>query len=125
MSARLLADYAWSDRTAQSRNSQLQAWVEFCTAEQLVFLPVTEAHFVAFIGWLAAERTAGRRRVSGNSIPQYLSAVRQMHLLVVGTPVPSFPFVWHVLRAYRRWEEDNFPLPAVRGGIPADLVQQI
>lgn len=125
MSARLLTDYAWSDRTTTSRNSQWKSWVEFCHEDQRPVLPVSEAHFVAFIGWLAVEREAGRRQVSSRSIPQYLSAVRGMQVVLYGTPVPSFPFVWHVLRGYRRWEEEHYPQREVRCGIPATVVQQI
>lgn len=125
MSAHLLSTYAWSDRTATSRNTQWHTWVAFCESEQRVLLPVSEAHLVAFIGWLASERVAGRRHVSSRSIPQYLSAVRTMQTLALGTPVPSFPFVWHVIRAYRRWEEHHYPAPEVRCGVSASLLQQI
>lgn len=90
-----------------------------------MLLPVTEAHFVAFIGWLASERLAGCRGVGSSSIPQYLSAVRQMQVVVLGTPVPSYPFVWNVLRGYLQWEGLNYPQPDVRCGVPASILQQI
>ena len=123
--ALLLADYAWSPNTVRSRNAQWQAWVSFCTSENRMLLPATEAHFIAFIGWVASEREAGRRSVSAASLPQYLSAVRQMHLAVIGEAVPSFPMVWHVIRGFRKWEEANFPQRTVRAGVPASIVQRI
>lgn len=125
MSRRLLSEYAWSERTLTSRNSQWQTWLEFCSSDNWAVLPVTEAHFISFVGWIASEREAGRRRISAVSIPQYLSAVRQMQLVLHGTAVPAFPFVWHVLRAYKRWEEQNYPQTAVRCGVPASVMKQI
>lgn len=56
-------------------------------------VPVTEAHLIAFVGRLATERTTENRSVQATSIPQYISAVRQMHLSLLGIPVPKFPFV--------------------------------
>ena len=50
-------------------------------------LPVTEAHLVAFIGWLAAGGEAGCRALSSTSIPQHLSAVREMQLHALGVAV--------------------------------------
>ena len=37
-----------------------------------------------------------------------------MQLLLKGESVPSYPFVPHVIRAYARWEEDNFSQSEVR-----------
>ena len=125
MTARLLEQYAWSDRTGLSRHSQWRAWLAFCDCDNRPVLPVTEAHLLSFVGWLGAEREAGRRSVGSASIPQYLSAVRQMQLLLTGTPVPPYPMMVHVLRGYRRWEEQNFPQQVVRCGIPASLLQRI
>lgn len=124
-SSQLLADFAWSTRTERSRNSQWKAWVEFCTAENRALLPATEAHFVAFIGWLASEREARRRQVGSSSLAQYFSAVRQMQVILTGVPVPTYPFVAHVTRAYARWEEENYPQKEVRVGVSASVVQAI
>lgn len=124
-SASLLSDFAWSERTTSTRNSQWKTWVSFCDAEGRPILPVTEAHFVAFIGWLTLEREAGRRSVSSASIPQYLSAVRQMHQTTLGYAIPSFPLVAALIRGYSRWEEANFPKTEVRCGIPATIIQRI
>ena len=125
MSAKLVADFAWSERTTTARNSQWKTWLMFCQAEGRTPLPVTEAHIIAFIGWLKIARDRGERTVGSTSIPQYLSAVRQMQLVLTGEAVPSFPFVGHVLRAYRKWEEANHPAPDVRCGIPAEYVQRM
>lgn len=57
-------------------------------------------------------------------LPQYLSAVRQIHLLRVGTPVPTFPKLYYVLRAYSKWEEENYP-QEVRVELSATNVQRI
>lgn len=92
-SSQLLSEFAWSGRTAATRNSQWRAWVDFCTADDRPLLPVTEAHFVSFVGWLTSEREAGRRQVSTASLPQYFSAVRQMQVVLTGIPVPQFPFL--------------------------------
>lgn len=124
-SASLLREYAWSDRTVTTRNSQWKAWVCFCEEEGRTILPVTEAHFIAFIGWLTMEREGGRRSVSSASIPQYLNAVRQMQLATMGYEVPPYPLVNVVIRGYTRWEEEKFPQQEVRCGVPASVVQQI
>lgn len=52
-------------------------------------LPVTEGHFVAFVGWLWYQRELGARKVSDVSIIQYLSAVAQVHVIYTGTVLPS------------------------------------
>lgn len=49
-SAELLADYAWSGRTAAILNFQLQPWVQFCTFENHPLLPTTKVYFIAFVG---------------------------------------------------------------------------
>lgn len=124
-SATLLSDFAWSERTSSTRNSQWRAWVTFCEAEGRSLLPATEAHMISFIGWLAMERESGRRSVSSKSIPQYLSAVRQMQQVTLGVSVPNYPLLKAVIRGYTKWEEANFPLREVRCGISASVVQRI
>jgi hypothetical protein len=39
-------------------------------------MPVKEGQLVAYVGWLAIQRDAGRKSVSAASLPQYISAVR-------------------------------------------------
>jgi len=124
-SMQLISDFAWSGRTAASRQSQWKAWVEFCTADERPVLPATEAHFIAFVGWLTSERESGRRSVSSTSLPQYFSAVRQMQITLIGIEVPQYPFLQHVIRAYERWEEQNYPATEVRCGISATMIQAI
>lgn len=121
----LVKEYAWSSRTLRSRGSQWKAWLAFCIEDDRTPLPVTEAHMVAFIGWLKLSRERGERCVSSRSIPQYLSAVRRMHLTLTGIAVPAFPYLDIVIRAYRKWEEGTFPQASVRCGLSADILQRI
>ena len=124
-SASLLCDFAWSDRTVASRNSQWNCLVEYCDVARLAPIPVSEAHLIRFIGWLAQERGANRRRVGSTSSPQYISAVRQMQQVSMGVPVPNYALVPVLLRAYGKWEEANFPQAAVRNGISSQVMQQV
>lgn len=124
-SAELVTQFAWSERTESSRQSQWKAWVEFCTEDGRQPLPVTEGHLVAFIGWLKLSRERGTRGVGVNSLPQYLSAVRRMHELYVGRAVPHYPFVDVVVRAYGKWEEQHFPKDTVRCGVDATSALRI
>lgn len=78
-----------------------------------------------FIGWIALERKANRRRIVSTSLPKYLSFVRQMQLLLTGRAVPEIPLVTHILRAFKTWEEDQFPQARVRCGIPSTIMQRI
>lgn len=48
-----------------------------------------------------------------------------MQLALTGEQVPSFPFVYHVVRAYKRWEESQFAQESVRLGVSASTVQRI
>lgn len=48
-----------------------------------------------------------------------------MQVLLTGTQVAKYPFLVHVLRAYERWEEENYPALATRCGIPATVVQAV
>ena len=99
LSAVLVQEFAWSDRTTAYRNSQWICLLDFCSADGHCTLPATEVHFIAFIGWLRLAREEGTRNVGSASIPQYFSAVRRMHHLLLGTPVPSYPFLQDALRA--------------------------
>lgn len=56
-----------------------------------------ELHLVAFIGWLAVSREVERQKIGTSSIKQYLSAIRQMKMLVTGMVVPPYPFLSHRL----------------------------
>ena len=60
-----------------------------------------------------------------HSIPKYTSAVRTMHQAFYGTPVPHFPYVEGVKRAYTRCEHENVPAEEVRCGIITDNVKRI
>lgn len=48
-----------------------------------------------------------------------------MHQTLTSEPVPAFPFISHVLRGYRRWEEEQFPKAEHRLGLPATIMQQV
>lgn len=78
ISGRLYSYYAWGDRTITSRHSQWDTRVEFCIGKKREILPVTQGHFISFIGWLANKRHERRKKISSSSIPQYLSAVHQI-----------------------------------------------
>lgn len=103
MTAAMVSNNAWSGRTTASLDSQWKAWLQFFEDDGLVPLPVTEGNIVEFIGWLCMEREQGRRNVGSTSIPQYLTAVRQIHDMFTGTDVPAYLFVALVIRAYSRW----------------------
>lgn len=123
--AELVAQHAWSERTEASRQSQWKAWVEFCTEDGRYPISVTEGSLVAFIGWLKMSRERDTRQVGATSIPQYISAVRRMHDLYTGRPLPSFPFLDSVIRAYGKWEESKYPRELVRCGMDAQKMLMI
>jgi hypothetical protein len=75
---RLLEDFAWSTRIIGSRSTQWQAYPEFCEHDERAIVPVSEGQLVSYVGWLAIKREAGRRSVSAASLPQYISAVRDV-----------------------------------------------
>ena len=121
----LRRDFAWSVRTVSSGNSQCKCWVEYYDAARLAPMPVSGAHLIGFIGWLAQEREANRRRVGSTSLPQYISAMRQMQQVSMGVPVPNYAMVPVLLQAYGKWEEANFPQAAVRNGISSQVMHQV
>lgn len=123
--ADLMEQVAWSSRTDSSRQSQWRVWLAFCIPDNRPSLPVTECHVLTFFGWLKSERRAERRRITAALVPQYLSAVRQMHLLYVGSEFPPFPFADLVLRSYKKWETDLFPSKTVLVGASAEVIQQV
>ena len=43
----------------------------------------------------------------------------------MGVPVPNYALVPVLLRAYGRWDEENFPQAAVRNGISSQVMQQV
>jgi site-specific recombinase XerD len=121
----LIFEHAWSSRTTRTRQSQWRCWTSFCDVDGWPALPVSEASLLAFIGWLANERDAGRRSVSAVSLPQYLAAVKHMQQLLWGTAVPAYHTVPVALRAYARWEEGGQPTADQRIGVPATIAQAI
>lgn len=102
--AQLVADYAWSSRTNSSRGSKWKYWLQFWEKDNRVPLSVTEGHLVAFFGYLKHQREIAGRKVSSVSIPQYLSAVLQMHSLYTGSAIPSYKLIDIFMRSYLRWE---------------------
>jgi hypothetical protein len=121
----LLHSYACSGHTPGSRTSQWSCWLEFCAADGHDAIPVTEAKLLGYIGCLTRERECGRLLVYSSSLSQYVSAVRSKHLMLIGTPVPPYPLLPHVLRAYQRWEEKRFPMLEVRLGVSASITQLV
>jgi hypothetical protein len=93
----------------------------FCDHDNRNVIPVTEANLLAYIGWLADEKDAGRRSVAPSSLAQYLSAVRVMHQSITGRPPPDMPMVSVAVRAYGHWFEEDTPR-SPRLGVPAHVV---
>lgn len=124
-SARLVTEHGWSAQTSRTRDSQWGTWQRFCSADNWDPLPVTEAHMVAFVGWICEEREKGRRKIGVSSVPQYLSSVRQRQLEELGLPVPSFPMVPLMIREYTKWEEEAQPLQDVRIGLSAEQMHKL
>jgi hypothetical protein len=106
---RLLEEYAWSARTIGARESQWQCYRMFCLAEGRALAPVPEQKLVAYVGWLAHGREAGRRSVSAGSLPQYLAAARTVarSLFVGETAMTTMPLLSALQRAYFKWEAEN------------------
>ena len=48
-----------------------------------------------------------------------------MQLTLTGVEVCPYPFVQHVMRAYKRWEEDHFPMATVRCGLSTKVLKRI
>jgi hypothetical protein len=121
---RLLDDFALDTRTVGSRSSQWAAYVEFCKQERRALVPVSESQLLAYVGWLAMEREAGRRSVSAKSLPQYLPAVRVVSRATFTPDMPpedrpmSMPILQALIRAYAQWEAQSFPQLTHCGGVP-------
>lgn len=58
-------------------------------------------------------------------MPKYMSAVRQMQLTLTGVEVCPYPFVQHVMREYKWWEEDHYQMATVRFRLSAEVLQRI
>lgn len=123
--ASLLADHGEASRTTTARAIEWNAFAEYRRSTGDLDV-ATGDDMVCFIGWLAEQRIRGHRKVSSNSIPQYLSAVRTMHGKL-GLPRPPSPTEYaplqSVMDAYRRWESDKFPISDVRIGLSAATVR--
>jgi hypothetical protein len=104
-------------------------YLEFCGHEGCAIVPVNDGQLVAYVGWLAVEREAGRRSVSAASLPQCISAVRVVaKSFFDGQEALSagrMPILQALLRAYGQWEARSFPRLTLRGGVPADIIQAI
>jgi hypothetical protein len=81
----------------------------FCLAEGRALAPVAEQQLVAYVGWQAQEREAGRRSVSAGSLPQYLTAARTVASSLFGgdTATTTIPLLSALQRAYARWKAEN------------------
>jgi site-specific recombinase XerD len=125
----LLEDFAWSTWTIGSRSTQWKAYLEFCGHEGRAIVPVNEVQLVAYVGWLAIEREAGRRSVSAASLSQYISAVRVVAKLFFdgkeALTAGRMPILQAFLRAYGQWEARSLPRLTHRNGVPADIIQAI
>jgi hypothetical protein len=50
---------------------------------------VRESQLLAYVGWLAMEREAGRRSVSSKSLPKHLSTLRVVYRAIFTPDMPS------------------------------------
>lgn len=48
-----------------------------------------------------------------------------MHRLYIGTPAQQFLFMDITLKDYKKWEEEHFPAPLVRNGVPTNVLQKV
>ena len=91
----------------------------------LLLCQCREGHLIGFIGWLEHDREANRRTVGSTSLPQYISAVRQMQQVSMGVPLPNYALVPVLLRANGKWEEAKCPQAVVLTGIASQVRQQV
>lgn len=59
------------------------------------------------------------------SVLQYHINIRQIQLMITVYKVQSFPFDEHSMRAYRKWQEYNYPVTSVRCGLTAEVMIQL
>lgn len=74
--ANLVEEYAWSERKMLTRNQQWNVWLEFSNSDDRHPLPVSEAHFAVYVGWIMMEQQGGGHHVGSVSIQQYPRTVR-------------------------------------------------
>jgi hypothetical protein len=122
-----LEEYAWSARNIGARALQWKCYRMFCLAEGRALAPVTEQQLVAYVGWLAQEREAGRRSVSAGSFPQCLTAACTVARSLFGgdTVTTTMPLLSALQHACAKWEAEKYPSLSHRGGVPADIIQAI
>lgn len=123
--AELLADYANSHRTGRRKASMWSCYIEYTTADDLVPLPATEAKLLGFIGWLKDQRERSQRHVAGNSLPQYISAVRTTQRDILGEAPITSPMIALAVESYKKWEEEKYPVKDKRVGIPAEVIHAV
>ncbi|CAN8064056.1 unnamed protein product [Agarophyton chilense] len=128
----LLSDHGDAKRTMSARTTEWRAFCEYRLEVARGGGGGTEAvdgiDLVCFVGWLSQQRKKGKRKVSSLSLPQYRSAVRTMHskLNLPLPPTPTeYPPLPRVIKAYKKWESELFPLADVRVGMGAGLARQI
>lgn len=76
--------------------------LNFCANDQWATLSATDGDVLVFFCSLKYEQVASLRRITASSVSQYLSAVRKMHNIYVGTVPSVFPMVVIVLRDYKQ-----------------------
>lgn len=77
------------------------------------------------MGWIKADQIAGRRRIGSTSIPQYITAVTQIHLMVLGVRLPKYLFFEFVRSSYIKWEGANFPNAEILSGLSAEIIRRV
>lgn len=116
----LLSELGWSDKTWDTRTSQVAKWLRFCDEDMRNPLPAEEGDVLAYIGFLSIEG-----RVSDDSLPQYISAVSRYHELHFLPSPTKTPMVRALMKAYGRRLESDGDVREIRVGCPASLIAKV
>lgn len=95
----------------QTYGSSFGAFVRFCVARQLAFLPATQ-----LTGLLWAQHLAASGTVQASTAQPYFSAVNTVHdMLGLPRPCADNPMLTSFRRGWEREQQPIAPLPAVAG----------
>lgn len=118
--ARLLAEFGWAESTWSTRASQIATWMRFCDEDMRDALPATEGDVLAYIGFLSLKGT-----VSGDSLPQYVSAISRFHELHYLPSPTKTPLVRALVRGYKRHYDNTATIALIRIGCPAHEMRKV
>lgn len=74
--------YTCSELTMEIRIRKCNTRIQFCEEDGHKPLPVTETHFVAFIGWIMMERGHEGNQISSASVNKYMKDVLIIQLKI-------------------------------------------